>query len=81
MIRNDRVGGLAIAATLAKSRDPYFADASASTLLREIKSSTLCPLLRDSSATAIPGKRCPPVPPQAITIESLRDTTFTPWTP
>src|SRR6266513_4121419 len=42
--------------------------ASASTSFSETKSSTSCPRSRNTSATAIPGKRCPPVPPHAITV-------------
>src|SRR5689334_14787039 len=41
--------------------------ASASTSFSETKSSTSCPRSRSTSATASPGKRCPPVPPHAIT--------------
>jgi len=41
--------------------------ASASTSFSETKSSTSCPRSRNTSATASPGKRCPPVPPHAIT--------------
>src|SRR5882724_4603451 len=41
--------------------------ASASTSFSETKSSTSCPRSRNVSATARPGKRCPPVPPHAMT--------------
>src|SRR5438105_299555 len=33
----------------------------------ETNKSTSCPRSRKTSATAMPGKRCPPVPPHAIT--------------
>jgi hypothetical protein len=38
-IFGERVGGLAIAGTVLKSRAPYLAEASASTFLREIRRS------------------------------------------
>src|SRR5207237_4706609 len=41
--------------------------ASASISFSEIKSMTSWPRSRRTSATAMPGKRCPPVPPHAIT--------------
>src|SRR5205814_9072185 len=41
-------------------------NASASTSFSETKSSTWCPRARNTSATASPGKRCPPVPPHAM---------------
>src|SRR6266581_8905712 len=41
--------------------------ANASMSFSETNSITSCPRFCSTSATAIPGKRCPPVPPHAIT--------------
>ena len=41
--------------------------ASASMSFSETNSITSCPRFCSTSATAMPGKRCPPVPPHAIT--------------
>jgi len=41
--------------------------ATVSISFSEINSITLCPRFCSTSATAIPGNRCPPVPPHAIT--------------
>ena len=41
--------------------------ARASISFSETNSITSCPRSRSTSATAMPGKRCPPVPPHAIT--------------
>src|SRR5947209_6861037 len=41
--------------------------ARASISFSETNSITSCPRARSASATAIPGKRCPPVPPHAMT--------------
>src|SRR5690349_9510586 len=38
-----------------------------STSFSETSNITWCPRSRSTSATAIPGKRCPPVPPHAMT--------------
>jgi len=70
-IRTERVGGLATAGRVSNSRWPYLAEASASTFFWEMRSLTLWPLLNSASATAMPGNKCPPVPPQAMRI--LRD--------
>ena len=79
IILSEKVGGLAIALTVSKFRLEYFSEAWASTFFSEIKRRTSCPLDFSSCATAIPGKRCPPVPPQAMmmfkgldTLEKLR---------
>src|SRR6266540_2298073 len=42
--------------------------ASASMSFSETSNMTSWPRSRSTSATAIPGKRCPPVPPHAITV-------------
>src|SRR5919204_4742048 len=41
--------------------------ATASMSFSETNSITSCPRFCSASATAMPGKRCPPVPPHAIT--------------
>ena len=73
-IRGESVGGFATAGTVSKRRCEYFADASASTFFSEISSSTSCPRARRASATAMPGNRWPPVPPQAMRIFRDLDT-------
>jgi len=67
-IRGENVGGLATAGTVSNFKCRYFADASESTFFSEISSITWWPRARNASATAIPGNKWPPVPPQAMRI-------------
>src|SRR5215831_771291 len=53
--------------------------ATASISFSEINSITLCPRFCSTSATAIPGKRCPPVPPHAITAFITLQPSSNPW--
>ncbi len=45
---------------------PYFSTSRESTCFSLIRSRHSCSRSSSTSATAIPGERCPPVPPQAI---------------
>ena len=62
--------GIGTDCTRSKASCPYPSTASESIFFSEINNNTSCPRLRHTSATAIPGNKCPPVPPQAITIRS-----------
>src|ERR1044071_8312775 len=53
--------------------------ATASMSFSETNSITSCPRFCSTSATAMPGKRCPPVPPHAITAFMQGTTSSNPW--
>src|ERR1035437_7709795 len=49
-----------------KDRCAYFSISRASTFLLLISSVALCPRATSASPSAMPGERCPPVPPHEI---------------
>src|SRR6266702_1507392 len=53
--------------------------ATVSIAFSEINSITLCPRFCSPPATAIPGNRCPPLPPHAITAFIALSPSSNPW--